>query len=257
MAQVVRLNALRPDVVAHVSFKFRLHACRVVRDLPSANGSSWTKWTATVLSEHGETAAVICRFLGPNQAVEVEQWGKKFPEGSTYVCNPEKKKNCGFKGSKSNAKYTACSSPASLEFVSTTVLQPLKDESIPPRPACHLSIMQILEKDTECRVDLVGVISHVTPALEKDCKIKGQSMKREVSKVRLLDDSGADAEISLWGSTLANAFTSNDVGIVVSFYSLKLSVWKDTRALSSVEDTFIQRLSKADNVSEREDKNHQ
>ena len=90
----------------------------------------------------------------------------------------------------------------------------------------------------------------VTAPVAKECKSKDGTVSREMRKVRLLDDSNIDCDIALWGALRSKV----TLMMLARCYRLKLSVWESNRSLSSVEETFIQRIAEPDHVSTREDK---
>lgn len=87
----------------------------------------------------------------------------------------------------------------------------------------------------------------------KSCKGKaGQEFDRELLRLRLLDDSAVDAEISVWGELAAKLHASVLPGQAIAFYRLRLQVGA-AKSLSTTEDSFFIVLQSPDGISSRED----
>lgn len=165
-----KLNNLRPDVVAKVSFEFRLFAPTVVANLPCKSGT-WSKWICTVIDAHGQTAQLRRSFFGANQEAQVKSFASKYAHGSCWSVNPDRKPGLGLKGVKSDKRYTSTTSPVELEVLDKTLLSALGEDRsalIPQWPPIRMALSEVLSKDTESRVDLLGIL----PALGFRCHRK-------------------------------------------------------------------------------------
>ena len=155
----LRLKSFRVDTAPNVSCNIRFFGVTTISDLPGK--SLWSKWVATCIDEHGDTATVSRKFFGEKQRDTMQAFAKKFQEGSTWACNGKCEKGKGFKACNKNSKYSASTSPVDLEIVDNTALTQLPSDQIkcPIRPSIRLSIKDILEKDMEQRVDIMGLVT--------------------------------------------------------------------------------------------------
>ncbi|CAL1161994.1 unnamed protein product, partial [Cladocopium goreaui] len=243
-----KLNHLRADVVGKVVLELRIFGPTVMTNLPGRSGTTWSKCQCTALDGSGQTALLRRSFFGNDQGDQLKAWNAQYMDGSVFSFK-------GLKGAKADKRFSSCTSPVELEVTDKTVITPAESSNIPWRPAISFGIAEVLAKDSDGRVDLLGVCTNVTPLEQKTCKNKlGGEFQRSLCKVTLLDDSATDCVLTCWGECAEALVAKVRPKSVVAFYRVRLQVHSGGgKSLSISEDSYYIVLDKPDNISARED----
>ena len=146
-----KLNQLRADVVGKVVLELRIFGPTVMTNLSGKNGTTWSKWQCTALDGSGQTALLRRSFFGNDQGDKLKAWNAQYKDGSVFSFKV-------LKGAKADKRFYSCTSPVELEVTDKTVITPVESSNIPWRPAISFGIAEVLAKDSDGRVDLLGYL---------------------------------------------------------------------------------------------------